>query len=66
MARKDLMGLYGRLGLMMAAFAIVIGIVAAPLIERVWPSPVTLSENNGKPAARPIKLPSRIVAEKNS
>jgi hypothetical protein len=34
MKRKDLLALYGRLGLVVAAFALITGIVAAPLLPR--------------------------------
>lgn len=34
MARKDLMAVYGRLGLIMAAFALVVGIIAAPILPK--------------------------------
>ena len=43
MAFKDVLSLCGRIGLIMAAFAFVAGIVAGPLLEKVWSSrPTTI------------------------
>lgn len=36
MKRKEQLALYGRYGLMVAAFALITGIVAAPLLPRIW------------------------------
>jgi hypothetical protein len=44
MARKDLIARSGRIGLIIAAFALVAGIVAAPLLQKVWSPPLTLAE----------------------
>lgn len=38
MAHKDLMALYSRLGLVIAAFALVAGIVGGPLLQQAWSS----------------------------
>jgi hypothetical protein len=35
---------YGRLGLVVAAFALVAGIVAAPLLQSIWPPALTVAE----------------------
>ena len=44
MAFKDVLSLCGRIGLIMTAFAFVAGIVAGPLLEKVWSSrPTTIS-----------------------
>jgi hypothetical protein len=41
MKSKDLLGLYGRLGVILAAFAFMVGIVGAPLLP--WlSSPITV------------------------
>jgi len=37
MKRTELLGLYGRLGLIVAAFTLIVGIVGAPLLP--WLSP---------------------------
>jgi hypothetical protein len=37
MKRKEQLTLCGRYGLVVAAFALITGIVAAPLLPRVWP-----------------------------
>jgi hypothetical protein len=34
--RKDLVAAYGRLGIAVAAFVLVAGIVGAPLLPKVW------------------------------
>ena len=36
MKRRDLLALYGRLGLIMAAFALIAGVVRAPLLPWLW------------------------------
>jgi hypothetical protein len=36
MKRRDLIVLYGRLGLIAAAFAFIAGIIAAPVLTRIW------------------------------
>ena len=41
MKRQDLVWVYGRLGLIIAAFALIVGIVGAPLLPWFWsPLPV--------------------------
>ena len=53
MAFKDVLSLCGRIGLIMTAFAFVAGIVAGPLLEKVWSSrPTTVSQNG--PVATPV------------
>lgn len=43
MERKDLVIRCGRFGLLIAAFALISGIIAAPLIERIW-SPTVVAQ----------------------
>ena len=38
MTRKDRVALYGRVGLILASFAVVGGVIAEPLIRNVWPT----------------------------
>lgn len=64
MARKELMALYGRLGLIVAAFAFIAGIVAAPLLQRAWFSDLTVTEHNSEPALLLPKTPVAFTTEK--
>lgn len=57
MAFKDALSLCGRIGLMLAAFAFVAGIVAGPLLEKVWSSRLTVTENSDTPAPLPPRVP---------
>ena len=59
MAFKDVLSLCGRVGLIVAAFAFVAGIVAGPLLERVWSSRVTVTQNNDTP----LQIPPKILAD---
>ena len=38
MTRKDRVALYGRVGLILASFAVVGGVIAEPLVRNVWPT----------------------------
>jgi len=58
MAFKDVLSLCGRVGLIVAAFAFVAGIVAGPLLERVWLSDLTVTQNNDVPLPVPPKAPA--------
>jgi hypothetical protein len=58
MAFKDVLSLCGRVGLIVAAFAFVAGIVAGPLLERVWSARVTVTQNNDTPLPVPPKVPA--------
>jgi hypothetical protein len=58
MAFKDVLSLCGRIGLIVAAFAFVAGIVAGPLLERVWLSRLTVTQNNDAPLPVPPKVPA--------
>jgi hypothetical protein len=44
MRRVDRIAHYGRLGLVVAAFALVAGIVAAPFLQRIWSPALTVAE----------------------
>jgi len=44
MARKDRIALYGRIGLILASFAIIGGVVAEPLLRPLWPSKMTVAQ----------------------
>lgn len=57
MAFKDVLSLCGRVGLIVAAFAFVAGIVAGPLLERIWSSPLTVTQNGDTPVLAPPKPP---------
>ncbi len=57
MAYKDVLSLCGRIGLIVAAFAFVAGIIAGPLLERVWSSRLTVTQNSGAPVPAPPKVP---------
>ncbi len=61
MAYRDVLSLCGRIGLIVAAFAFVAGIVAGPLLERVWSSRLTVTQNNGAPV--PAPAPPKVPAE---
>jgi hypothetical protein len=64
MASKDLLSLCGRVGLVMAAFAFVAAIVAGPLLDKMWFSTLTVTENRGEQAPIPPKPSSHPQAEK--
>jgi hypothetical protein len=58
MAFKDVLSLCGRVGLIVAAFAVVAGIVAGPLLERIWSSRLTVTQNSDAPVPIPPKVPA--------
>ena len=62
MAFKDVLSIYGRVALIMAAFAFVAGIVAGPLVGRIWSSHLTVTENNNAPLPMAPKAPMEIRA----
>jgi len=47
MTRKDLMAVYGRLGLVLAAFAFILGATLAPLLPWPWTSAETAQHRSG-------------------
>lgn len=44
MTRKEMATRYGRIGLILAAFALVTAIIVQPLWERLWPATITVTE----------------------
>ena len=44
MTRKDRIVLYGRLGLILAAFAMIGGVVAEPLLRPLWSPQLTVAQ----------------------
>jgi hypothetical protein len=44
MTRKDRIVLYGRLSLILVAFAIIGGVVAEPLLRPLWSSRLTIAQ----------------------
>ncbi|WP_201864710.1 hypothetical protein [Microvirga soli] len=44
MTRKDRVVFYGRLGLILAAFAMIGGVVAEPLLRPLWSPPLTIAQ----------------------
>ena len=61
MPRNGLVALYGRLGMIVAAFALVAFVIAGPLLRKIWSSPVTVTDTLKEPAA-----PGASAAEKQS
>ncbi|MBB4039704.1 hypothetical protein GGR34_001351 [Microvirga flocculans] len=59
MAFKDVLSLCGRVGLIVTAFAFVAGIIAGPLLEKVWSSRFTITEQSADTAAPPPRAPSQ-------
>jgi hypothetical protein len=57
MAFKDVLSLCGRVGLIVVAFALVAGIIAGPVLERIWSSRLTVTQNNDTPPVPP-KIPA--------
>lgn len=64
MARKDVVSVYGRLGLIVAAFALVAGIIAAPIIPRLGSSVVAVSDTADEPDLRLPIAPVSLQADK--
>ncbi len=54
MTRKDLVAVYGRAGLVIAAFALVAGIIAAPILPTLGSPAVVASAPQGEPALRSL------------
>ncbi len=44
MTRKDRVALYGRIGLILASFAVISGVVAEPLLRPLWSSRLTIAQ----------------------
>jgi hypothetical protein len=58
MALKDVLSLYGRIGLIVAAFAFVAGIVAGPVLEKILFSELEVTERSTQPTSPPVDIPS--------
>jgi len=50
MAFRNVLSLCGRVGLIVAAFAFVAGIVAGPLVEKLLSARLTVTQNSDAPA----------------
>jgi hypothetical protein len=44
MTHKDQVALYGRIGLVLASFAIISGVVAEPLLRPLWSPRLTVAQ----------------------
>ena len=44
MTRKDRVTLYGRIGLILASFAVIGGVIAEPLLRNVWSSRLIVAQ----------------------
>lgn len=66
MALKDVLSLCGRIGLIVAAFAFVVGIVAGPLLEKIWFSHLTVTERSDQSIIPPVNVLPEQQAEKQS
>jgi len=58
MALRDVLSLYGRIGLIVAAFAFVVGIIAGPLLEKVLFTDIEVTERSTHPTLPPVNTPS--------
>ena len=64
MARKELVALYGRLGMVMAVFVFIIGIIAGPILHKTWFSRWTVTERANEHAAPSPKPSTALPSEK--
>jgi anti-sigma-K factor RskA len=62
MTRKDLVAAYGRVGLAIAAFALVAGIIAAPVLQKLAPSPLVASKQQDEPTFSSLVTPASLPA----
>jgi len=58
MALREVLSLYGRIGLIVAAFAFVAGIVAGPILEKILFSELEVTERSTQPAFPPVNTSS--------
>ncbi|MPR10691.1 hypothetical protein [Microvirga tunisiensis] len=58
MTRKDLVAAYGRVGLAIAAFAFVAGVIAAPILPKFGSSAVAVSKPQDEPTFHPLLTPA--------
>jgi len=66
MAFKDVLSLCGRIGLIMAAFAFVAGIVAGPLLGRIWSPGLIVTGQGSEAVPLPPKSPAETQGGKQS
>jgi hypothetical protein len=65
MALKDLAALYGRVCLIVAAFALVAGIIAGPIVQKIlFPQSASYARDGSVPSLYPVKPQATAVAEK--
>jgi hypothetical protein len=60
MTRKDLVAVYGRGGPAIAAFALIAGIIAAPVLQKLGPSPVVALKPQDEPTFRSLVTPASL------
>ncbi|WP_457093948.1 hypothetical protein [Microvirga sp. P5_D2] len=58
MTRKDLLAAYGRVGLTIAAFALVAGIIASPILTKFGSPAVAVSTPQDEPPFRSLVTPA--------
>jgi len=61
MMGRDVIAVYGRAGLIIAAFVFIVGIIAAPVLEKLGPSPVVASKPQDEPTFRSLLTPASIT-----
>ena len=59
MALRNVLSLCGRIGLIVAAFTFVAGIVAGPILEKILFSQLTVTERSTQPARPPMEPPEQ-------
>ncbi len=65
MALRDLAALYGRVCVIVAAFALVAGIIAGPVVQRIlFPDTASYARNGSGAPLYPAKPQTTAVAEK--
>jgi hypothetical protein len=63
MTFKASLSLWGRVGLIVAAFVFVAAIVAGPLLQKVWSPRVAVMERRDRAAPTPAEIPANPQAE---
>jgi hypothetical protein len=58
MTRKDLVAVSGRVGLTIAAFALIAGIIATPILPKLGSYVVAGSKRQDEPTFRPLVTPA--------
>ena len=65
MALKELAALYGRVCLIVAAFALVAGIIAGPIVQKIlFPSSTSYARNGSDPSVNPMEVQEPAIVEK--